>query len=530
MSWISTTSLAPAATPREDGALPSTGWSTMASRPIAAEPVLVPRAIGVRGLMAGLSQRRAAAAGWLLITAAAAMAIPAYSQTLPLGEIAVGEAAAPLYSLLAVAPAVILTAAGLLARWSHPGSRIGVLLIAEGLAWTVGMLPYAATYIPAASEVAALTGFVGYAIGGHILLSYPTGRLRSTSDRVLVALLYVACGPAIMLAFAFHASYGPGCSLCLANAFLITPDDALDVAANASWYAAVGVLIVLTGLRSVPRWRAATPLSRRSLAPVYLTRWVLVGTIVVWTAAGIGMIFTDTVLWQLRAQVPINLAVIAAAAGIVVVFTRSTTARGAAGRLARELDTTPLSAGRLERSLRSALGDPNARLLFRDAAGTAWVDSDGRAVSPTGSRSITTFGGPGDAALEHDPALEDDPAVVEAVGAVAGLALEAERLRVLMRAGGDAGAPRPDGTPGLRGVLTTREREVLALVAEGMTDGAIAQRLYLTRRTVETHIGHVFAKLDVPAGSSHNRRVHAVRRYLDAAEEPTAAGRRHEIR
>jgi DNA-binding CsgD family transcriptional regulator len=68
----------------------------------------------------------------------------------------------------------------------------------------------------------------------------------------------------------------------------------------------------------------------------------------------------------------------------------------------------------------------------------------------------------------------------------------------------------------VRGVLTPREREVLGLVAEGLTDGAIAQRLYLTRRTVETHLGHIFAKLGVPAGSSQNRRVHAVRHYLEA--------------
>ena len=65
---------------------------------------------------------------------------------------------------------------------------------------------------------------------------------------------------------------------------------------------------------------------------------------------------------------------------------------------------------------------------------------------------------------------------------------------------------------------------MLALAAQGLTDGAIAQRLYLTRRTVETHLGRVFAKLDVPAGSSHNRRVHAVRRYLDA-ERSRANGR-----
>ena len=73
-----------------------------------------------------------------------------------------------------------------------------------------------------------------------------------------------------------------------------------------------------------------------------------------------------------------------------------------------------------------------------------------------------------------------------------------------------------DLAPTLRGVLTPREREVLALVADGLTDAAIAERLYVTRRTVETHLGHVFDKLDLPAGSGQNRRVHAVRRYLEA--------------
>ncbi len=486
------------------------------------------RAVGVRGAMRGLSARRGRAVGWLLIALAAGLAVPSYSQNIALGEIALGKAAAPVYALLAVAPALALTVAGLLARWSRPGSRIGALLIAEGLAWTVGSLAYSATYIPAASEIAAVTGFVGYAIGGHILLTYPTGRLRTESDRVLVALLYLAFGPGIILSFAFHASFGPGCPTCLANAFLITPNDVLDVAGNATWFAVTGLLIALTGLRSVPRWRAATAVARRSLAPVYLTRWAMAGSIALFCGVGIGLIFTDTTPWQLRGQVLVNVAAMAVAGGILVVFMRSTAARGGAGRLARELDTSPLPAGRLEHAVRSALGDPTARLLFRDAAGTTWVDSHGVAVTPAEGRSVTAFKGPARAALEHDPALDDDPAVVEAVGAVAGLALEAERLRVLMRAGGDTGVPWLDGTPGLRGVLTTREREVLALVAQGLTDGAIAQRLFLARRTVETHLGHIFAKLDVPAGSSQNRRVHAVRRYIDAPEEPRASGRRDE--
>lgn len=62
--------------------------------------------------------------------------------------------------------------------------------------------------------------------------------------------------------------------------------------------------------------------------------------------------------------------------------------------------------------------------------------------------------------------------------------------------------------------LTSREHEVLALMAEGLTDRGIAERLYVTPKTVETHIRHIFAKLDIPATSTNNRRVHAVITYL----------------
>jgi serine/threonine-protein kinase len=65
--------------------------------------------------------------------------------------------------------------------------------------------------------------------------------------------------------------------------------------------------------------------------------------------------------------------------------------------------------------------------------------------------------------------------------------------------------------------LTGREREVLALVAEGLTDKAIAERLWLTTKTVETHIRHILRKLDLAAGAANNRRVQAVLAYLRAS-------------
>ncbi len=65
-------------------------------------------------------------------------------------------------------------------------------------------------------------------------------------------------------------------------------------------------------------------------------------------------------------------------------------------------------------------------------------------------------------------------------------------------------------------VLTAREREVLALMAEGRTNGAIARRLWLTDRTVETHVRRILGKLGLPASDDDHRRVLAVLAYLRA--------------
>jgi DNA-binding NarL/FixJ family response regulator len=62
--------------------------------------------------------------------------------------------------------------------------------------------------------------------------------------------------------------------------------------------------------------------------------------------------------------------------------------------------------------------------------------------------------------------------------------------------------------------LTAREREVLALMAEGRTNVGIARRLWLQYRTVEAHVGNIMAKLGLPADDENHRRVQAVLTYL----------------
>ena len=56
---------------------------------------------------------------------------------------------------------------------------------------------------------------------------------------------------------------------------------------------------------------------------------------------------------------------------------------------------------------------------------------------------------------------------------------------------------------------------MLALVAEGRTDRGIAEALWLSPKTVETHVRTIFRKLDLPSAPSENRRVHAVLTFLD---------------
>jgi DNA-binding NarL/FixJ family response regulator len=64
--------------------------------------------------------------------------------------------------------------------------------------------------------------------------------------------------------------------------------------------------------------------------------------------------------------------------------------------------------------------------------------------------------------------------------------------------------------------LTSREREVLALMAEGRTNAGIAARLVVTEKAVSKHINNIFSKLDLYPGGDDNRRVLAVLAYLNA--------------
>jgi DNA-binding NarL/FixJ family response regulator len=118
-------------------------------------------------------------------------------------------------------------------------------------------------------------------------------------------------------------------------------------------------------------------------------------------------------------------------------------------------------------------------------------------------------GSPGGVGYLLKERVADVTEFTDAVSRVAagGTALDREVVSQLLAASGRSEALLP---------LTPRERDVLALMAEGRSNTGIAAALVLTLGTVEKHIASIFEKLGLPSSEGDNRRVLAVLRYLKA--------------
>jgi len=130
-------------------------------------------------------------------------------------------------------------------------------------------------------------------------------------------------------------------------------------------------------------------------------------------------------------------------------------------------------------------------------------------IEPTSAMELLSDDAAGIGYLLKDR-VEDPDRFVEAVRRVAegGSALDPEVVANLL------GRRRREDP---LDVLSPREREVLALMAEGKSNHAIAQTLVVTERAVEKHVTSIFAKLDLPPTAEDHRRVLAVLRFVGAS-------------
>ena len=320
---------------------------------------------------------------------------------------------------------------GLAARRVRPGNLLGKVMVITGFAWFASFLTDAHQSLPftigTAVQSVYLVGFV------YLVLAFPSGRLRTGLERLLIwsGVAVVTVVPVASLLFS--DSHAVLCEACPGNALEVARDDGLANALSQVERVA-GVVVVLLALALiVVRWRRASALQRRTVAPVVWGDGV--------TLAALVVSVVNDALGHPLGEAPKQILFVALATlpiGMVLALVQRRLARAAVAGLVVELGERQVPAD-LQRALARALGDPSLDVVYWFPAGARYVDSDGRPVelpSPEAGRMTTVVerGGQPIAALVHDPALEENSELIDSVCAAAALTLENERLQAELRA------------------------------------------------------------------------------------------------
>jgi DNA-binding CsgD family transcriptional regulator len=399
-------------------------------------------------------------------------------------------------------------AAGAVAWRRRPENRTGLLMLLSGLVW-FGR-DFARWNADITTRLGELSLNVFLALIAHQVIVFPYGVARTRLERGLIGATYALALGGYVSSEIFPSTNDPLAALAIP-------------------------LIVLIIFVVVQRWLGATPPERRALEPIL---WAGPIALVV-AAASIAHDYLD--VGQSSAVDWLKLAYITIPIAFLLGVLRTRLQRAAVGDLVVELSDVASAAG-VRDALARTLGDPSLELAFWLPAKRHYVDLNGRPMilPGEGRRAVTELEGV--AALVYDRSLLEDPGLVRAASAAARLALENARLQAELRSqlerrrDADDGQLRADfvTAPTERGMLaelTTRELEVLSLLAEGLTDRGIGQTLYVSPKTVEAHVRSIFRKLDLPSDAMDNRRVHAVLTFLraqsTAAEGATSAGHGH---
>lgn len=390
-----------------------------------------------------------------------------------------------------IAVGVAFLAAGFAAWRLRPENRTGILLVLAGVFWSTRNFARSDAELP--TRVGELSLNIFLALIVHQVVVFPYGITKTRVERLVVRSAY-----ALALVGYVISEIWP------------STNDALAALA-------IPLLVVVLFL-VVERWLTASAPARRALEPiVWIGPPVLVVAILSVLHDYLDVGTSSAIDWLKLIYAGIPLAFLA---GLL----RTTVQRAAVGDLVVELADAS-SPAEVRDALARTLGDPSLELAFRIPDQAGYVDGDGRPLAPPDptSRGVTEVD---DVALVYDESLRENPAAVSSAAAAARLALDNARLQAELRAQlerrreSESGQLRADFVTAPRdqdalAELTTRELEVLSLIAEGRTDRGIAQALYVTPKTVEAHVRSIFRKLDLPADATmENRRVHAVLTFL----------------
>jgi signal transduction histidine kinase len=336
-------------------------------------------------------------------------------------------APAPHVTVLHVAAGLAFITVGVVAASRRSSERVGWLTCAVGVAWFVPDLGYLPSSF--AVTIAVLEATLAYAVLGHLFIAFPSGYLRSATDRAVVIAVYLWVALGNLIPDTLFAPAEIQCGGCAQNLLVFHRDPAAHtLAVNTHQIVNMAMALVVFAI-VVGHWLKATPPARRILAPVAWASGPIEVAIISLNVVGVVGQF-DWLTTVTPTLTP--LAVMTLPLGFLAGLFGAHIAHGSVGNLIVELGHD--GASTLREALAVALRDPSLQVAYWRPGALEWVDLDGRPVHLPGqtearAATIITRGGDPTAALIHDPTLSGDPWLLDAVAAAASLALDNERLR-----------------------------------------------------------------------------------------------------
>ena len=322
----------------------------------------------------------------------------------------------------------------------RPDSRTGILLTAWPFVSLLGEMKIVFAGSALAVTIGYATNWLAAPIFGHLVLSYPSGRLRYKLDRAAIALAYglaAAYGLATVLLFDPRPQWDGTITWFEHHAAPITHLPGWEAAGLPDAFdrslLPLAVLFVALLVRKLVR---STPGGRRVVLPLALAAgFVAVQYLVQFAILGgpVNSYSSRHPVWFWIVTAAELAVPVALAAGLLW----GRRARAGVADLVVELERTP--PGAIRDALARTLGDPTLELALWLPERRSYVDASGRPFelpAPEADRAVTVLG-PTDApvaALIHDPVLLERRRLLHAAGAAARLALENERLQAELRA------------------------------------------------------------------------------------------------
>lgn len=411
--------------------------------------------------------------------------------------------------------AVALTAVGAHVLDQRPGHREGRLFLAAGLVEALLFLGRQVGHAPDGVPGARWWTWLGVwpvvvalALVTAAVVCFPDGRLPSTRWRPVAGVVLAVTVGCATLSAVWPVEYA-ATGVAVPHPLNAAAPPAVAAAWGAVAHPAYVGFQLLWVVAVVARWRSATGTVRDQLA------WLLLAAGVSAVALVVGLVVAGTP----RAGL-LSAALLPLAAGWAIVHGRQVAAYSALSWLSRARSAD--LPGDHARAVAEALDAPTATLWLGDAARLlavgVWPDSDAvvgpttvetlRACRTVHLREVVRDGrvvGAVTAARTTGALSRGEGRLLDDLAAQAALVLDHLTLAEVV------GRQRVAGT---LDTLTPRERDVLDLMARGLTNTAICAELHLSVKTVEPVVSAIFVKLGLRADTRSNRRVLAVLAYL----------------